>query len=394
MPQHYHDCASKPARSTTRSAARKQASKGAHNNTPEMSSSAPTTTQSKTWCWTLNSYVSTDLPAVVDACSWAIWSEEEGESGTPHLQGYLVLKNKTRLSGVKALFKDYTWVHIEAARGSHSQNKAYVTKDNNEFVYEYGVQPPDCPGDYGHLGGALGGQKERERWDTALTLAREGRIDEIDAQIQICQVRNLERIERRAVGSSMLSLTKPCGVFIWGPPGTGKSTKARSYGAFFAKEAGCKWWDTYSGEENIVIDDLSPSHVLTNKVMGANLKIWMDQYPFVAEFKGVASERIRPRRVIVTSNYSLQELFSDKLECRAIERRCQVLYMDQVYQAPPTSSSETFVQEPQGATQSASTAPTQLVQMETWDAQLPNLSQSGFDWDIENEEMEDVEMTQ
>ena len=71
-----------------------------------------------------------------------------------------------------------------------------------------------------------------------------------------------------------------------------------------------------------MLDDFSKEH----KVLGPHLKNWADHYPFVAETKG-GGTTIRPRRIIVTSNYSPEEIFEDQMTIDAIKRRFKMEYM-------------------------------------------------------------------
>lgn len=98
--------------------------------------------QSRGWVFTLNNHNSVDAPRVfADTASYCVWQEERGESGTPHLQGYLYFSTgPRRLSSLKALLPS---AHFEPRRGSHDQARDYVTKDDTRISgpYEYGTEP-------------------------------------------------------------------------------------------------------------------------------------------------------------------------------------------------------------------------------------------------------------
>ncbi len=119
-------------------------------------------------------------------------------------------------------------------------------------------------------------------------------------------------------------LEKPCGIWIYGGTGTGKTTAARTeYGEYYSKPAN-KWWDGYQGEPTVIIEDLDPNH----KCLGHHLKLWTDKWSFPAEVKG-GMRCLRPKRVIITSQYSIYEVF-DKEEATiaALERRCEIIHKD------------------------------------------------------------------
>lgn len=104
--------------------------------------------------------------------------------------------------------------------------------------------------------------------------------------------------------------------WVWGDPGVGKSKYARKQGAFFNKPAN-KWWDGYADQDVVVIDDFE----LEQKCLGHYLKIWADHYPFNAEIKN-GSVTIRPKKIIVTSNYNPVQIWEgDNQMVKAIQRR-------------------------------------------------------------------------
>lgn len=105
----------------------------------------------------------------------------------------------------------------------------------------------------------------------------------------------------------------------WGEPGTGKTRDAwERYPDLYIKNIN-KWWDGYNNEEVVLLDDWDPNH----KVLVNHLKVWSDRYPFRAETKG-SSMTIRPKKIIITSNYPPERCFDNDEDIKAIRRRFKV----------------------------------------------------------------------
>lgn len=119
-------------------------------------------------------------------------------------------------------------------------------------------------------------------------------------------------------------------LWLTGRAGTGKTQYAwKEFGDdLYVKDLN-KWWDGYHGQKNVLLDDWDPrQEILTQK-----LKIWSDRYPFRAETKG-SSMMARPKRIIVTSNYSIEDCFSNEADAEAIKRRFKTLRFLSLGQGP------------------------------------------------------------
>lgn len=111
--------------------------------------------------------------------------------------------------------------------------------------------------------------------------------------------------------------------WIWGEPGVGKTRgvwEKYGYKNVYVKSLN-KWWDGYEDKEVVLLDDWDP----TLKFMAFLLKSWADRYPFRAETKG-GSMMIRPKKLVVTSNYSIEQCFEGE-DVDAMKRRFRVVHM-------------------------------------------------------------------
>lgn len=82
----------------------------------------------KNWCFTKNNYTDADV-AVLESfpCSYIVYGKEVGAQGTPHLQGYVQLEKKIRLSGLRKLFE----AHWSVARTGPEHNIKYCQKEGD-----------------------------------------------------------------------------------------------------------------------------------------------------------------------------------------------------------------------------------------------------------------------
>ena len=185
----------------------------------------------RAWVWTLNNYTEEDVVKIGELgvgdgadISYLCYGKEVGESGTPHLQGYVYTRNPVGLSWVR---KRIPRAHFEVSRGRPDQAIAYCEKDG--VFDERGVRPKSS---------SEKGEGEKRRWEETREAAKKGDFDSCPPDIFVKYYRTLKEI-----------------------------AKAN------------KWWDGYQGEENVILDDLDKGH----SVLGHHLKIWADRYAFIGD---------------------------------------------------------------------------------------------------------------
>ncbi len=265
---------------------------------------------SKHWCYTLNNPLDSERAPDENLWTYHVCGMETGENGTPHYQGYIAFKNRQRLTAVKKLLPRAHW---EIMKGTSQEASDYCKKDG-EFQ-ETGELPL--------ARGAAGGNQRAKDWDAAYNMAKKGDLEEIPKDMLVRYYHAFKRI-RQDNPTKMDSLPKTCGIWYHGPTGCGKSKTAReTYPDYYDKPLN-KWWDGYRDQPYVILDDVGPDQ---GQWIGTLMKRWTDHYPFPAEQKGTTVQ-IRPKNIIVTSQYTIKEVFSqDDLLQDALIRRFHVIHM-------------------------------------------------------------------
>ena len=254
------------------------------------------------WCLTINNYTEQDRQDLINYdTTYLIIGDEVGENGTPHLQVYLRTQKRVRFSQIKRAFPR---AHIEMKSPDSTVEQAsdYCKKEGT--FAEFGTLPK------------TGGQTTKEKYDHAWECATSGNLDDVCPELRIKHYRTLQKIAMDHM-TALPSEDNCTGLWIYGPSGTGKSTYARSLSDNYYLKASNKWWDGYQGEEIVIIEDLGKEH----ECLGHHLKLWCDKWDFIAECKG-SSIRIRPKKIVITTQYSIEEIFNDQKTRDALNRRC------------------------------------------------------------------------
>lgn len=233
-------------------------------------------------------------------------------TGTPHLQGYVYFNSARSFASMKKINKRIDWRTCDA---SPEDNRGYCVKDGVD-IFEKG----ECP-----MSQKAKGDCNKRRWAEILQLSESGNWEKLKEDYPHEYCTNLAKLKlvhnNRSKELEVLDHTVKPHFWYYGPPGSGKSLRARreAPGAYI-KDPKTKWWNGYDLEDDVIIDDFDKYQV----AQGGDMKRWLDIYPFQAEFKGDQS-MIRPKRLIITSNYHPNDIWDDEITQQAIARRCNIV---------------------------------------------------------------------
>lgn len=231
-------------------------------------------------------------------------------TGRQHLQGFMWLNDRSRFAAVR---KQIPGVHIAVMKGSLEQNEAYCSKED-KTPWVCGERPLD------------NGLREKNRWIAIRDQAKTGDVENVeDAQAYVVHYSSLKLIAKDHA-KAPADLDDCCGVWVYGPSGSGKTHLViHTYTTpdTLFKKAMNKWWCGYRGEPNVLLDDIDCTHA---PFMAYFLKTWADKYSIRVETKN-GGAFIRPSRVYVTSNFTIDEVFGDRDDLAAIKRRFEVVHV-------------------------------------------------------------------
>jgi hypothetical protein len=249
------------------------------------------------WCFTLNNYVEEeDVPRISAWCEeeakyWII-GRETGESGTPHLQGYISLRKRRAFSYVSG--KLGTRSHVTRAAGTARQNRRYCSKDGN-FIEGGQINEGRVRQDKDEVG---------RQFMAAVRSGNKGVVEFADSEPGTWCFNGFNMLRNALALYPTIERPNIHVRWIYGPPGVGKSRLAHeSFPDAYVKEPRTKWWNGYMCEKEVIIDDFGPNGIDINHLLR-----WFDRYKCLVENKG-GMLPLYAESFIVTSNFHPEEIF-------------------------------------------------------------------------------------
>lgn len=251
----------------------------------------------RNWCFTFNNAPALLEPSSWTDCTYCIYQEEMGDTGTYHLQGYVEFSKALRLNAVKAILPTAHWGQ---RHGSAKQASYYCEKPVD------GCRCEHCSDALAALGGPyifgeMKGQGSRgdlmavkERIDEGATVAE---IFEDNFDTVIRHLRGFREYKRLVTPPR----NWPMEVLVYsGGTGTGKTRKAYDdypdlYSVPCAKGSGT-YWDDYDGQETVLVDEM-----YGNRFSWGFLLRLCDRYAMKVPVHG-SSVEFTSKRIIFTSN--------------------------------------------------------------------------------------------
>jgi len=252
---------------------------------------------------------------------WMIIGKETcPKTGTPHLQGAVILHNQLRHSSLKTFLGSR--VHFQRMDGTPTDSERYCSKeDPNPFVK--GTLPQQ--GKRNDLHAAV------EKVKNGFSLRDLAADADMGSAVAVVKFSKGLTILRSALATPRSS--PPSVFWLYGSTGTGKTRTAyeaaKSYSSHekdvWISSGTLRWFDGYDAQPVAIFDDFRAKDVSFNFMLRL-----LDRYPVQVEFKG-GFANWNPRIIFVTAPRSPTQLYSllkerSPEDLRQLERRITASY--------------------------------------------------------------------
>lgn len=221
---------------------------------------------------------------------YCVYSEEVGEEGTLHFQGYIEFFRTVRAAAVQKVLPG-AW-HAPR-RGTQQEAIDYATKMETQVggPYVYGVPSK--------------GSGERTDLENLKKALDSGASDKEISENYFAQFLKYNRgIALYRNLHAARQNRKPLVSFYYGPTGTGKTASVCSVyeDVYIRSNTTGAFWEGFNGQSVVLIDDFygwMPYHDMLR---------YLDRYPLKVNVKGSSCE-YAPARIVITSNRLLHDWY-------------------------------------------------------------------------------------
>ncbi len=266
------------------------------------------------WLFTINNPTGADWSTIrnPDWCKYTMYQLELGENCTSHIQGYVELKTAKSLKGVKKILPTAHW---EERRGTQEQAIKYCSKKETR------VDGPFEQGEKKEQG------RRTDLEQIATDIIVEGKtISEIAKEYPVPYIRYCKGLIALKQEFMMERSTTPDVWWVWGATGAGKSKWASEQkGTLYWKPLPGKWWDGYTQQDVIILDDLRKDCFKFHELLRL-----LDKYPLRAETKG-GWVNINSPKIVITSCFKPTDFYEGREDINQLIRRIKVtLFLERI----------------------------------------------------------------
>nr|QKV51305.1 putative replication associated protein [Crucivirus sp.] len=241
--------------------------------------------KSRNYCFTLNNYQPTDAKTILGwkDTKYIVMGEEVGESGTPHLQGYVEFKEGKPVQ--PTLKRLDPRIHWETRRALATSAAAYCKKGTQSKTEwsSLGIKGPNYgKGAVVHEFGKISEQGKRSDLKECAEMIVNGEpMREVALHNPAAYVKYHTGFEALRTVLYEHRKTKPTVIWRWGPAGAGKTAgPVEAHPDHYIKD-GTIWWNGYTQQQAIIIDDF--------EIKGLDYRAFLrllDRYHYLAQYKG------------------------------------------------------------------------------------------------------------
>lgn len=256
---------------------------------------------SRSWCFTINNYTEADITAIeglLDLSNVLYAAKEQGDNGTPHIQGYITWAKTRRLAALKKFLPRAHW---ERAKGRKKDNYNYIievdstkhpTKTQGEVLFNHDNT----------------NQGKRSDLELAIDTLQERGVAAVaeDHPVEFVKYSKGLTALWTASFSHREHRNPPTVYWLYGASGTGKTRSV--FDAFETSEVYMwnrtdKWFDGYQQQRVLLFDELRPNNCHFSNLLG-----FLDRYPINLPIKGGFIPLNSPI-LVITSCYSPRDCY-------------------------------------------------------------------------------------